>query len=139
MPSIERRSSARGRPVRAGCGSNGWMNARCLSVRCTVATQPCYGICSAFWNRFYNPLAGGMLTGRYRKGQAVEAGTRFGLNYNGPVYQRRYWTDPIFDVVTELGEAFTARGKALNHVALAWTLAQPGITAAIIGASRHPR
>ena len=84
----------------------------------------------------YNPLAGGMLTGRYRKGQEVEPGTRFGLSYNGPVYQRRYWTDPIFDVVEGLREAFAVRGKALNHVALAWTLAQPGITAAIVGASR---
>ncbi|HEU0026054.1 MAG TPA: aldo/keto reductase [Ktedonobacterales bacterium] len=84
----------------------------------------------------YNPLAGGMLTGRYRKGQAAELGTRFGLPHNGPFYQRRYWTDPIFDVVAQLDEAFSVRGKALNHVALAWTLAQPGISAAIIGASR---
>ncbi len=84
----------------------------------------------------YNPLAGGMLTGRYRKGQEVEAGTRFALNYSGPLYQRRYWTGAIFDVVASLGEAFATRGKALNHVALAWTLAQPGISAAIVGASR---
>ncbi len=84
----------------------------------------------------YNPLAGGMLTGRYRKGQAVEAGTRFALEYSGPLYQRRYWTDPVFDVVAGLSEAFAARGKQLNHVALAWTLAQPGISAAIVGASR---
>ncbi len=84
----------------------------------------------------YNPLAGGMLTGRYRKGQEVEAGTRFSLNFSGQLYQRRYWTDTIFDVVTGLGDAFAAREKPLNHVALAWTLAQPGITAAIVGASR---
>lgn len=84
----------------------------------------------------YNPLAGGMLTGRYRKGQEVGAGARFGLNFSGPLYQRRYWTDPIFDVVAGLREAFAARGKALNHVALAWTLRQPGISAAIIGASK---
>jgi aryl-alcohol dehydrogenase-like predicted oxidoreductase len=84
----------------------------------------------------YNPLAGGMLTGRYHKGQEIEPGSRFGLKHNGPLYQRRYWTDPVFDVVTKLGEAFAARGKALNHVALAWTLAQSGITAAIVGASR---
>jgi aryl-alcohol dehydrogenase-like predicted oxidoreductase len=84
----------------------------------------------------YNPLAGGMLTGRYRKGQAVEPGTRFGLSYAGQTYQRRYWNEAVFDVVGGLSEAFAARGKALHHVALAWTLRQPGISAAIVGASK---
>jgi aryl-alcohol dehydrogenase-like predicted oxidoreductase len=84
----------------------------------------------------YNPLAGGMLTGRYRQRQQVEAGTRFGLERSGELYQRRYWKDTIFEVVASLGSFFEQRGKSLTHVALAWVLAQPSITSAILGASR---
>jgi aryl-alcohol dehydrogenase-like predicted oxidoreductase len=84
----------------------------------------------------YNPLAGGMLTGRYRKAQDVEAGTRFGLNNAGPMYQKRYWNDAVFDEVSRLGAFFADRDKKLAHVALAWVLAQDGITSAILGASQ---
>lgn len=84
----------------------------------------------------YNPLAGGMLTDRYTSGQAVEAGTRFSLKYSGQLYQRRYWHDDIFAVVSALRDFMRQRGKSLQQVALAWTLRQPGITSAIIGASK---
>jgi aryl-alcohol dehydrogenase-like predicted oxidoreductase len=84
----------------------------------------------------YNPLAGGMLTGRYRPGQDVEAGTRFTLAGSGEMYRRRYWNEAVLQAVAGLGRFFAARGKSLTHAALAWVLAQPGITAAIVGASR---
>lgn len=87
----------------------------------------------------YNPLAGGMLTGRYTKGQAPEPGTRFtleGVVRAGEIYRRRYWAEPYFDAVETLRAFFEPRGKPLVHVALAWVLAQPGITSAIVGASR---
>ena len=84
----------------------------------------------------YNPLAGGMLTGRYRKARKVQAGTRFALaNNSGSMYQKRYWHDPVMKAVERLGKFFDARNKPLAHVALAWVLAQPGITSAIVGAS----
>ncbi len=84
----------------------------------------------------YNPLAGGMLTGRYQKAQEVEAGSRFALSNAGTLYQKRYWNEAVFDEVQKLKEFFTARDKSLTHAALAWTLAQPGVTCAIVGASR---
>jgi len=83
----------------------------------------------------YNPLAGGMLTGRYRAMREQE-GTRFGLRHAGDLYRRRYWNDEVFDVVDRLAGFIEGRGKSLTHVALAWALAQPGITSAILGASR---
>jgi aryl-alcohol dehydrogenase-like predicted oxidoreductase len=83
----------------------------------------------------YNPLAGGMLTGRYRQMRDIQANTRFGLKNSGALYQRRYWKDSIFDVVDALAGFLEPRGKSLTHVALAWVLAQPGITSAILGAS----
>lgn len=84
----------------------------------------------------YNPLAGGVLTGRYRQGQPIEPGTRFGLKNAGDLYQRRYWSETAFKVVESLTSFFEPRGKRLTHVALSWVLAQPGITCALVGASR---
>ena len=84
----------------------------------------------------YNPLAGGVLTGRYRQTKAVEPGTRFSLKHSGEFYQRRYWNDAVFEEVKRLGDFMEQRGKELTHVALAWVLAQPDITSAILGASK---
>jgi aryl-alcohol dehydrogenase-like predicted oxidoreductase len=86
----------------------------------------------------YNPLAGGMLTGRYRKARpVVEEGTRFGLRHgSGEMYRRRYWNEAVFEVVGALGDFCARRNRSLTHVALAWVLAQPGVTSAIVGASR---
>ena len=84
----------------------------------------------------YNPLAGGMLTGRYRTQQQVQLGTRFGLQNSGELYRKRYWNDAVFETVAALGGFVEERGKSLTHVALAWVLAQPGITSAILGASK---
>ncbi len=84
----------------------------------------------------YNPLAGGMLTGRYRGAREVQPGTRFGLERSGEMYQRRYWNDAAFGAVERLGDFLAGRGKSLTQVALAWLLAQPGVTCAILGASR---
>ncbi|GAC1629862.1 MAG: aldo/keto reductase [Ktedonobacteraceae bacterium] len=84
----------------------------------------------------YNPLAGGVLTGRYQPGASVESGTRFSLKHSGALYQRRYWDDTLFEEVARLANFFAPRGKSLTHVALAWVLAQPGITSAILGASK---
>jgi aryl-alcohol dehydrogenase-like predicted oxidoreductase len=84
----------------------------------------------------YNPLAGGMLTGRYRERREYENNQRFGLKNSGELYRKRYWKDAVFEEVDRLGTFFEARGKSLTHVALAWVLQQPGITSAILGASR---
>jgi len=84
----------------------------------------------------YNPLAGGFLTGRYTPGQAVSSGTRFSLNQAGKFYQQRYWQEAQFSAVEQLKAFFGARGRSLTEVALAWVLAQPAVTCAILGASR---
>ncbi len=55
----------------------------------------------------YNPLAGGMLTGRYQPGQAVQLGTCFaldGVSKAGTMYQTRYWNDCVFAVVEQYQE-----------------------------------
>jgi aryl-alcohol dehydrogenase-like predicted oxidoreductase len=84
----------------------------------------------------YNPLAGGVLTGRYRGVREAQPGTRFTLPGSGAMYRRRYWNEAALEEVERLGDTLAARGKGLTQVALAWVLAQPGITCAIVGASR---
>ncbi len=84
----------------------------------------------------FNPLAAGMLTGKYKRGEAPREGTRFTLGNAASLYQRRYWQDEQLDVVKRLAADVASRGKKLTHVALRWVLDQPGVTAAIVGASR---
>jgi aryl-alcohol dehydrogenase-like predicted oxidoreductase len=84
----------------------------------------------------YNPLAGGFLSGKYRKGEEPREGTRFTLGTAGRRYQYRYWDEAQFDAVATLGDAVQKREQNMASVAVAWVLAQPGITSAIIGASK---
>ena len=84
----------------------------------------------------YNPLAGGFLTTRYRSGESAPAGTRFTLGKTGELYRERYWHQAQFEAVEQLRRFLEPRGRSLVQVAIAWILAQPGITSAIVGASR---
>ena len=84
----------------------------------------------------YNPLAGGFLSGKYQSGEAPRDGTRFTLGSAAGRYQERYWQDAQFDAVQALKQATDARDLNLVSVAIAWVLGQPGITSAIIGASK---
>jgi aryl-alcohol dehydrogenase-like predicted oxidoreductase len=81
----------------------------------------------------YNPLAGGFLSGKHRHGEPPADNTRFAVA--GKLYMDRYWNDQCFVAVQRLKEFFAARGKSLLHVALAWVLARPEVTSAIVGAT----
>lgn len=84
----------------------------------------------------YNPLAGGFLSGKYRPGQDPEQGTRFTLGTAASRYQGRYWHDSQFAAVETLKTIVHEKGLDMVSVSVAWVLAQPGITSAIIGASK---
>jgi aryl-alcohol dehydrogenase-like predicted oxidoreductase len=86
----------------------------------------------------FNPIAGGLLTGKHRPGSEPDPGGRFGerLGTTALTYRRRYWQQESLESVARLKPFFEARGKAMAAVAVAWVLAQPGISAAIVGASR---
>jgi aryl-alcohol dehydrogenase-like predicted oxidoreductase len=84
----------------------------------------------------YNPLAGGFLTGKYAALGEAPPDTRFSLGKTGELYRERYWHQSQLEAVERLKQHFGARGKDLVSVAVAWVLAQPGITAAIVGASK---
>jgi aryl-alcohol dehydrogenase-like predicted oxidoreductase len=85
----------------------------------------------------YNPLAGGFLTGRYKTLEAPPPGTRFSLGgATGALYRERYWQQAQLEAVQELEKALKPRNRSLVQTAVAWVLAQPGITSAIVGASK---
>ncbi len=85
----------------------------------------------------YNPLAGGFLTGKYKRVDEPGQDTRFGLvPDSNSLYRERYWKDHHFSAVEELRKFFEPRGHHLIEAALAWVLAQPAVTSAIVGASK---
>ena len=80
----------------------------------------------------YNPLAGGLLTGKHRRDAPPAENTRFAV---AGYYKDRYWNEACFDAVERLTAFFKPREKSLTHVALAWALKQPAVTSAIVGAT----
>ncbi len=85
-----------------------------------------YGVATIPWS----PLGGGLLTGKYRRGEEPPAGTRFA---NANAIQRRRYNDRIFDVIEGLEPLARDRGVTLSQYALAWVMAQPGVTSPIVG------
>lgn len=79
----------------------------------------------------WSPLAGGMLTGRYRKGEAPPAGSR--LESWKDNYARRN-TEQNWKIIDTLIEVSNELGQAPAAVALAWALAQPAMSSLIVGA-----
>jgi aryl-alcohol dehydrogenase (NADP+) len=84
----------------------------------------------------YNPIAGGMLSGKHDRTKTPDEGTRFALGNAAQTYQDRYWHDNVFDTVDELVKIAEDAGIPLPTLAVAWTLRHPAITAPIVGASR---
>ena len=84
----------------------------------------------------YNPLAGGLLTGKHSLQEGPAQGTRFTLGTAAERYQERYWHDREFRTVDALRAVVEEAGLPLTTVAVAWVLANPVVTSAIIGASR---
>ncbi len=84
-------------------------------------------------NVCYNPLGGGLLTGKHRKGQAPLPGTRFDGNQ---MYLKRYWHDPYFEAVAEFEQIAKDGGISMLQLALAWLLQQYQAHCIILGASK---
>ncbi len=87
-----------------------------------------YGIGLIPWS----PLGGGLLTGKYSRGEPPPADSRFGQgDLRGP--QKARWVDGLFDVVDALTPIAQEKGCTLAQLALAWCEQQPGVASAIIG------
>jgi aryl-alcohol dehydrogenase-like predicted oxidoreductase len=84
----------------------------------------------------YNPLAGGMLSGKHGRDTPPAEGTRFTIPSAGQMYQERYWHEREFDAVDAFVQIAKDAGLKPASLAIAWVLRQPAVTAPIVGASR---
>jgi aryl-alcohol dehydrogenase-like predicted oxidoreductase len=80
----------------------------------------------------YNPLAGGLLTGKQDFQRGPLPGTRFDANSQ---YQGRYWHARYFEAVEALRQLARRTERTLAQLALTWILQQPGVNSVLIGAS----
>jgi aryl-alcohol dehydrogenase-like predicted oxidoreductase len=136
-----------------GCSNfSGWHVMKCLGVseqdgrKRFVSQQICYTLHSREAEHelvpiavdqglgllVWGPLAGGLLSGKFRRGKDGPAGTRHsGYKWHSPPVHD--W-DKLFDIIEELVAVAEAHGVSAAQVALAWLLSRPGVTSAIVGA-----
>ena len=81
----------------------------------------------------FGPLAGGWLTGKYRRGAAFPAGSRM-TQRPGPYAE--YVADTVFDGLERLEAEAKARGVDPSTLAFAWVLSSPGVAGAVCGPMR---
>jgi aryl-alcohol dehydrogenase-like predicted oxidoreductase len=79
----------------------------------------------------WSPLAGGLLTGKYRRGVRPAAGARHLTDWNEPPVYDEAKTYEVIDVVVEVAQAHDVPPA---QVALAWLLTKPAVAAVIVGA-----
>lgn len=80
----------------------------------------------------YNPLAGGLLTGKHRGAERPDGATRFGQRQ---MYRDRYWNEAQHAAVERLGRIADAAGISLIALALRWLLMRTEVTGIILGVS----
>jgi len=80
----------------------------------------------------WSPLAGGLLTGKYRKGEPAPADSRFANWQKDDTQQRRY-NERMLEVVDGVAALAAAKGCTASQFALAWCMQQPGVTSPIMG------
>ncbi len=78
----------------------------------------------------YNPLAGGLLSGKHRYDEEPSAG-----RFTNEMYRDRYWTQRQFQAVERLGEVASSAGLSLIELSLRWLLSRPVVNAVLLGAS----
>lgn len=139
-----------------GCSNyNGWQLARALGRSETLglarydSVQPRYNLLFRNIEREllplcehddvavipYNPLAGGFLTGKHRSVGELTAGGRFEHGTQAERYRERYWAEDKFAVVDKMKPLADDAGISMAQMAVAWTMANPAVTAPIVGAS----
>lgn len=79
----------------------------------------------------WSPLAGGLLSGKYRRGAGAPEGTRRFADWREPPV---YDEGRLYDAVEALAKVADAHGVSSAQVALAWLLTRPGVSSVIVGA-----
>jgi aryl-alcohol dehydrogenase-like predicted oxidoreductase len=79
----------------------------------------------------WSPLAGGLLSGKYRRDHQLPEGTRQLANWGEPPVHDQ---EKLYDIVEVLVAIAEGRGITAAQVALAWLIGRPGVTSVVIGA-----
>jgi aryl-alcohol dehydrogenase-like predicted oxidoreductase len=82
----------------------------------------------------YNPLAGGLLTGKYKAGKEADSDTRFAAN---EMYRKRYWNDPQRAAADQFSRIAAQRGRTSAELALRYMLDHPDVDVTLFGATRR--
>jgi len=90
------------------------------------------GISQIVWS----PIAQGVLTGKYKKGQELPAGSRATDQKGGAGMIERWMRDDVLDAVAQLEPIAQDLGLTQAQLSLAWVLSNENVASAIIGASR---
>ncbi len=120
-----------------------------LGLRPLVSNQPIYNLFERYIERavlpvsqetgigqvVFSPLAGGVLTGKYKPGQQLPANSR-GADDSVNFIVKSYLRDDVLTTVQNLAAYAQTLGISVAQLAIAWTLRQPGVSTALIGASR---
>ncbi|NHN34936.1 aldo/keto reductase family protein [Paenibacillus agricola] len=123
--------------------------AKQLNLRPLISNQPIYNMLVRYIEKevlpvcerqglgqvVFSPLAQGILTGKYRAGQVIPADSR-AANDSTNKFIASYLKDGVLYCVERLEKVAQGMGVQLPEMALAWVLRQPGVSSAIIGASR---
>ncbi len=83
----------------------------------------------------YNPLAGGLLTGRYSYERDPASG-RFADARTAEMYRKRYWDPALFEAVSALSRVADDAGLSLIELSMRWLLSRPATGALLLGGSR---
>jgi 1-deoxyxylulose-5-phosphate synthase len=84
----------------------------------------------------YNPLAGGLLTGKHARTAPPADGSRFALGTAAKTYTERYWHEREFATVHAFVRLAADNGVEAATLALVWVLAHPAVTSPLVGASK---
>jgi aryl-alcohol dehydrogenase-like predicted oxidoreductase len=84
----------------------------------------------SLYTTIYNPLAGGLLTGRHQPEAPPTKGSRFDEN---AMYTRRYWTRTMFERVDELRAIAHTEGLTMVQLAYAWVAARADVDSILVG------
>jgi aryl-alcohol dehydrogenase-like predicted oxidoreductase len=80
----------------------------------------------------WSPLAGGLLSGKYHRGEPLPDDSRYANMASNPMYRRRF-NENMWDVIEGIENLAAEKEVSMSQFALAWVMAQPGVTSPIIG------
>jgi aryl-alcohol dehydrogenase-like predicted oxidoreductase len=127
-------SNVDGTVLTEGLDTYGWVQ-NSYSLLDREAEDEVLPICARHGLGFtpFSPLAGGWLTGKYRRDAPPEPGSRMTMR---PEPYRHLQTDRVYDALDAFGERAAEHGADRATLAFAWLFAQPQVTAVVVGPRR---